>query len=505
MVIEIAVYWIGKCNFRGNFSKAMGRVDGIKQLIFRYWDSGVSFLKDNQAVANSFIGILLLLMFASGMRIAKERSSYSLFSPANRSDFEDYYRASDLIRQGKDPYGVVKLRDILKNFKPDDLKNPAKIMELKKDMEGLGTYLYPPFTAYMLQPLTTLPYKSAAITFQILSISAFLSFLFVLFRYTGNVPWKFHVPVVIALVVLLRFCLENMTNGNMGFFLIFLCGLGLIFSWDRKIHIEFLGGVLLGIGAAVKITPAFFGLVLLGGRRFYAIIGVGCGVLFAFVLPALGLGWDQNIVLINNWNALILENFSRISFVRPWANNQTVSAAIGKLLVPGSDPAQADFGLPLLFGTSLPTINEIHILAKGVKIFNFIIYAFGLLVALFWAVRYESRQADRRIWTDPTIARMIMLSALISLVASGVSWYHAYCILFFPVFLRLYQHYALDEILQASERWSLYLLAVFGFFHFLFPPVVKKMLAIYSIFTWIALAMAFVLGWLVVVKSPKTS
>lgn len=461
----------------------------VKQTLSNIYWSFVRRLKTKPRLRLAIWSLLLLLLAISAARIVREPAPFSLFSSAHRSDFEDYYEAARLLSRGRDPYHLSDLRELRhRRLNPDDFKDPLLLLEIKRRLEGLGSYLYPPFTAWLLQPLSYFDYRQAAILFQILSLVSLAGFFLFLERKTPGESWHFHLPALLGALIMLRFLLENAANGNIGFFLLLLCGSGLVLAWERRPWTQLLGGGLIGVAIMIKVTPAFLVLVLLAGRRYRALFGLVGGLILTFLLPVLTLGWERNWQLFQDWRIFLLENFQRHGIIRPWANNQTVSALIGKLFLPGADGAQSQFGLPLLFANRYPDAGELRQLSMVVRGLNGLLYLLALGTSLFVFAFQGRREKGGDLFSSPSLIRLLSLVLLISLVGSGVSWYHAYSILLLPLFFRLYQSLVAGQQLLPAEKMLVLVLFVFGFLSPIFPPVFRKLLAIYSVFAWLILA-----------------
>lgn len=468
--------------------------------------AGQAFLAGRPRIAAGILVLLFLSLAIAGAGIVKPRDVDYLnpLSAFSSSDFDDYFQASKTLLKGEDPYRLGQINDLFSLMQsPEDFNNPLKLAAAIEKLKGVGTYLYPPFTAFLLMPLTALQYEVAAglfQTFSLLALAGFLWFVYRLHRQLRDDDGPFWLAAIVATILLYRFLDGNAGNGNIGFFLILLCGGGLALIFRGSLLMEFAGGVLLGLATVMKITPGFFGLVLIGGRRLVAIAGMGVGAGIALVAPAIALGWQQNIDLFLNWYKLIVQTFSQVGFVRPWMNNQSISGAIGKLFIPASDMKQMAYGLP--WG-NVNGQEATAVFALGVKVANLALVALGIVVALVVAFRARGPQNSGLRTIDemfsPTILRLMVLSTLISLLAAGVSWYHAYSILFIPVVIRLYRHWSgtspLDWLNDKLDGAWLSLFGIFGILQSLLPRTAREGLAMYSVFAFLSFAMILWLAW----------
>jgi len=144
-------------------------------------------------------------------------------------------------------------------------------------------------------------------------------------------------------------------------------------------------------------------------------------------------------------------------------------------------------------------------LGNLVKSLNLVFYLLALGASVWVALRRapagEGRNDSRSPLADPTLARLSFLVLMVSLVASGVSWYHAYSVLLIPLFFRFYQIFTLGLPAPPLEAWALKGLAFFGFLQLVLPVDSRKALAMYSVFTFLILGLVFIYARLVFRKS----
>ncbi|MBI3394407.1 MAG: DUF2029 domain-containing protein [Spirochaetia bacterium] len=430
------------------------------------------------------LGVALLAVFLQGMKITTASTDMPSFR--NRSDFDDYFQAAIKLSKGEDPYHIEKIEDLKEEWEASGAKDPAELMRLLSGLKGVGTYLYAPFTAFLLTPLAPLSYRAASSVFQALSFAALLLFCFLMYRMGRTDRARFFAAAALACLLCLRFLIENAGNGNVGFFLLLLVLAGLSFSFSDRPFLMLLGGFLLGLATVMKVTPVVFGIVLLGGRRWTALAGAAVGALFALLSPALLLGWDRNLELLGNWNTLLLSSYQKNSFVRAWANNQSLAGALGKLFVPNSDMKQAAVGLPIV---SLAPAG-VYMLGQGVRFVNLALLGLAGVLGLLTAVKQPLTRSD--LFERIRGFDIVMLSALVSLIVSGVSWYHAYSLLLLPVwlFLRIRPEWT---GMTRGEKSVIVIVGFFGLGTLILSWHLRDVLAMYSVLVWLALA---VIGWL---------
>jgi len=436
--------------------------------------------------------LLLGFFYASGLKITAEKNPLQAFFHQSRSDFEDYLDASRDLKNGRDPYRREELqtaRDRSLALDVQDLLNPELWPEMQKLLRGMGRYLYPPLLAFLLLPLAGMEYEPAAYLFQLLSCLS-LGVVFGYFYRQGKRPRLAVGALALSTMLSFNFLLGNVDNGNIGFFLILLCGVGLLFSFSGRRDLAWLGGAMLGLATVLKVAPIFLGLFLLAGRRFHALTGAILAGLLALIAPALFLGMEQNLFLLESWYELLIKSFSQEAIVRPWLNNQSLSAAIGKLILPGADLKQGAYGLPFIFSAErFPTRTEGDQIRLVVRVFQTALMVLPVGFALLFLLRRKKMEMYHRGSLD-----LLWLIMLVSLIASGVSWFHTFSILWIPLFLRAYLFLEGEE-LGKGEWFFTAVLFLFGFLFAFLPASMREPLAIYSILTWCCLIFICYTSW----------
>lgn len=450
-------------------------------------------LNESKRTRITVLIFLVAIIALSGMRVPTYEQKGFLQMALSRSDFEDYLRAAKKLAHSEDPYRLNQL-DELKSGEWDikDLFDPGRLKGVMDHLSGVGTYLYPPLLAFLLIPFVELSYFSAALIFQTLSAITFVFFyIYIYSLYKTRKPEKATtLAAILATVILGSFLTGNATNGNIGFFLLLMMTMGLVLSWSGEVLKDLLGGFLIGLASVLKITPGFLGLVLLGGRRYTAIGGAILGGVFGLLLPAVGFGWGGNLDHLGNWKELILDNYSKKVIVRPWANNQTVSGLAGKFFLYGSDNKQSKFDLPLYAGDGPKDRSHQSIVTNGVRVVNYSLMLLLTVIAFFLAYKKRLPGQGKNPLDDPGFSRLVFATIAISLVVSGVSWYHAYGVLLIPIFFRLRAHFdSSAPLLRFEKNWYI-VISFFGIFQSALSSYMRDMLAMYSLFVFVVIGSA---------------
>ncbi|MCB1137108.1 MAG: DUF2029 domain-containing protein [Leptospiraceae bacterium] len=449
--------------------------------------------------------VAFLALLVAGLRVLDEADGGLLQLRTARSDFEDYYNASVRMAEKGDLYRIQAARNMEESADPGiDINNPIELLRFSmtpegkaylESIRGAGSYLYLPFFAFLLLPLSFVGYEVAVMVFQISCLVLLWTFFVLIRRSHDHMSREeFWYRAVLSMLPVASFLSENAANANVGFLLVFLCGGGLLLSTPdltvesasekkRPVHwMQYVGGALLGMAAVIKIMPVILGLYLVASRSYRALIGATLAGIACLFLPALYAGWGTNLGWHLEWYEMMIHTYSQYGVVRPYANNQTISAAISKLFVAGSDPDQSTVGLPLIY-RSLEELGSAGAFWLR-TIIKTLVYGF-LAMAVFMAILFSLRRKFLRPDKRPARIYFIQSLVLISLLVSGVSWFHAYSLLLVPLALRVY-----EPTPWSAEEFSMAgLIAFSGFGNLLFSGIFRDYLALYSVHAWLMVAL----------------
>ncbi|WP_426508962.1 glycosyltransferase 87 family protein [Dactylosporangium sp. McL0621] len=138
------------------------------------------------------------------------------------------------------------------------------------DTQGQLGFTYPPFGALVLVPFAVLPWTGAVVLYSIITIAATLVTTYWLVAPEARRKgWELLFAFVLALVVIsaLEPIRENYTFGQINMVLVVLVLADLLVLVPRNSR---WAGVLIGLAAAIKLTPAIFIVYLLISRRYRA-------------------------------------------------------------------------------------------------------------------------------------------------------------------------------------------------------------------------------------------
>ncbi|MEU7865679.1 glycosyltransferase 87 family protein [Dactylosporangium sp. NPDC049140] len=138
------------------------------------------------------------------------------------------------------------------------------------DTQGQLGFTYPPFGALVLVPFAVLPWTGAVVLYSVITIAATLVTTYWLVAPEARRKgWELVFALVLALVVIsaLEPIRENYTFGQINMVLVVLVLADLLVLVPRNSR---WAGVLIGLAAAIKLTPAIFIVYLLISRRYRA-------------------------------------------------------------------------------------------------------------------------------------------------------------------------------------------------------------------------------------------
>ncbi|WP_433212416.1 glycosyltransferase 87 family protein [Dactylosporangium sp. CS-047395] len=138
------------------------------------------------------------------------------------------------------------------------------------DTQGQLGFTYPPFGALILVPFAVLPWMGAVVLYSVITIAALLiTTWWLVVPVARRKGWELPFALVLALTVIsaLEPVRENYTFGQINMVLVVLVLADLLVLLPRGSR---WAGVLIGLAAAIKLTPAIFIVYLLLSRRYRA-------------------------------------------------------------------------------------------------------------------------------------------------------------------------------------------------------------------------------------------
>ncbi|MBO0869581.1 MAG: DUF2029 domain-containing protein [Micromonosporaceae bacterium] len=294
-------------------------------------------------------------------------------------------------------------------------------------------FTYPPFAALTMLPMAVLPWIAVVTISWVASGAATAAVLYWLvgptIRARGWRMW-FSLCVGLELIAIFEPFRETINFGQVNVLLVFLvvADLVLLVEPDRRWRTLPLGGVLIGLATAIKLTPGIFILYLLVARRFRAAVTAAVTAAGATVLAmALAPNASREFWTSAFWDT---DRVGTLSFI----SNQSWQGAVSRL-----DPAHPNRGLwaVLVVATLAFWAWRTHRLARAgdlrtglaltgvaaglVSPVTWVHHLVWLLPAVLLLVTRALRATGRR-----RVALIVFLVAFYGLLSSRLVWYFAF-------------------------------------------------------------------------------
>lgn len=205
----------------------------------------------------------------------------------SRNDFKHLYIAGYLAWHGGDMYNPEMMFRSANLLLSDDPSVPVAI----------NPFVYPPFFAVTLIPMTFLSYDAAWLVFNLLSHFAYLASLALLIR----IFRKESEPETIWWGILLIFSAaffplqRSFWAGQMNTYML-LCIAAAAYALHRKQDAQ--AGLWLGVGAAIKVSPAFLLVYLLYKRKWKGFLAGTILLAVSVCISISLLGWQVHAEFI---------------------------------------------------------------------------------------------------------------------------------------------------------------------------------------------------------------
>jgi len=191
-----------------------------------------------------------------------------LVPPVSSTDFDGFWEGGRAVLEGRDIY-----------------ENPAH----EDSVSGSAVRRYLPFFSVAMAPLAALPLPVAGAVWHAVAFASLWGCLRLSLQWTGReVEFGSNAFLVVTAAAGV-FCLDHFARGQVALPVLFLALAGLYVAERGK---SFLGGALIALAAALKVTPAIFVLYFLLKRRWMAAAGLvaGFALLCALTVPVFGPG-----------------------------------------------------------------------------------------------------------------------------------------------------------------------------------------------------------------------
>lgn len=371
-----------------------------------------------------------------------------------RTDFASFYYASKAASRGGNMYDSKYLDSLAAR---DQVANHVL------------PYLYPPFIAIVAKSLGSLYPTTAQQVWDFLAIALFcvvVRFAMLTVPSTSEAMVRrgglFAAIAALLLVVILPFR-TNLDFGQINFLVLFFLSASFYFYFTKRSDIW--AGVMLGLAALIKVTPALFVVFFLVSKRWKALAGFVVGVIgFAAATIALNgtVPWQQFLAFLSDMG---------------YAKN----------VIGGFHPSIiANFSVAGFFMRLMPGEAQLIRLLT----MSSLIVMFGVL--LYHQLKYRSEQTE---------FTLVLPYLVFMVIASPVTWLHHLVYLFLGFLFALRAIWI--ERRDGRLRWVILLLLIAFGAMYEFQPFYSKLSVNEAVRPWVTSLNLFLLLVLFVLSLPR--
>jgi hypothetical protein len=214
------------------------------------------------------------------------------------------------------------------------------------------TFKNAPVVALMAMPLAMLPELPARLAWYAVDLALIIGLLWLCGRIVhpddhSRSRWGWTALATAALSA--EYIFFQLRYGQTTAIYLFLTILAFhLMTRDRP----FPAGLALAGGIVIKLVPVCFApYFVLRRRPLIGLAALTAGLVMLFLLPAVWVGWQENLALLRTWPQHLRETETIRQVVRP--ENQSVYALLGRIFLDVDGPTGADAGL------SQPTLRRV--------------------------------------------------------------------------------------------------------------------------------------------------
>lgn len=311
------------------------------------------------------------------------------------NDFKAYYTGALALSEGRRDLLYPDASTLNLGVLPDQ---PWVRYAVERGVPHPSGYIYPPFLAVLLRPLTVLDYHRANQVWFALNVLLFAATVAALVTLRPGRPD----PISAGVTILVSLCfyptLRAFQCGQVSLAMLFLLASALWFLERGK---DTAAGVLVALGAAVKLTPAILILFFIAARRYRAAVASIVAGAAAIVVSVAGAGWENHVVFVRDFLPALSRGAATFA-------NQSLAGTLDRIFL---DQTMNSFVFVAEPGW-LTVVNR----AASISI---------LLASLLLARKIAAGGADP--------APGYSLVVLASLIASPISWEHHFVLALIPI------------------------------------------------------------------------
>jgi alpha-1,2-mannosyltransferase len=166
----------------------------------------------------------------------------------------------------------------------------------------------PPVSLLLLAPFSMLSRPNAQFVWACFK----LPLAFLLFTISAGIVSRCGARLSLSAVALIVLCLWlpviiDLQQGQINFVVLLPLFAGLWLAQNDSAGSDALAGTLIGLAAAIKVTPLIFAVYFFWkGRWVVAVAALASLAIFTLVVPAVAFGWDQNLRWLEQWMQIMI-------------------------------------------------------------------------------------------------------------------------------------------------------------------------------------------------------
>jgi alpha-1,2-mannosyltransferase len=166
----------------------------------------------------------------------------------------------------------------------------------------------PPVSLLLFAPFSMLSRPNAQFVWACVK----LPLAFLLFTISAGIVSRCGARLSLSAVALIVLCLWlpviiDLQQGQINFVVLLPLFAGLWLAQNDSAGSDALAGTLIGLAAAIKVTPLIFAVYFFWkGRWVVAVAALASLAIFTLVVPAVAFGWDQNLRWLEQWMQIMI-------------------------------------------------------------------------------------------------------------------------------------------------------------------------------------------------------
>lgn len=205
------------------------------------------------------------------------------------NDFKAYYAGALALGEGRPDLLYPEASTLNLGLLPDQ---PWTRFAVERGVPYPSGYIYPPFLAVTLRPLTALPYHRANQAWFLANVLLFAAASAALVTWRPGGAGAAAGCGILFLALAFHPVYRAFATGQVSLLMLFLLA-GALWCLTRK-H-DATAGSLVGLAAAVKLTPAILVVFFLAAKRYRAAAASVAAGVAALIVSVAGAGWENHL------------------------------------------------------------------------------------------------------------------------------------------------------------------------------------------------------------------